>query len=223
QGRDDESTGRRARRARGAGRGRVFRGADAAAAGREEAAQPGRLDLALRPLPWPERQQHRAADPGARRAARRLARAGARGLPQGRAQELGDGRHVGAARRQRREGAGRPLRAPAGAAGGVRAGARRRKAMSEAPLHPQYLHFSELPLSQRAVYTAALLILGMGYLFALIYLFHTYSGKDGNPLTLSYEDIVIAYSGTGKDSRLESALRGAMSAMLPRDEAAPII
>ena len=95
--------------------------------------------------------------------------------------------------------------------------------MNDAPLHRQFLHFSELPYSQRAVYTAALLVLGMGYLFALIYLFHTYSGKDGNALTLSYEDIVIAYSGSGKDSRLESALRGAMAAMLPRDEAVPII
>ena len=95
--------------------------------------------------------------------------------------------------------------------------------MTDAPLHREFLHFSEIPYSQRAVYTAALLILGMGYLFALIYLFYTYSGKDGNPMTLSYEDIVIAYSGSGKDSRLESALRGPMSAMLPRDEAAPIV
>ena len=95
--------------------------------------------------------------------------------------------------------------------------------MTEGPLHREFLHFSELPLSQRAVYTAALLVLGMGYLFALIYLFHTYSGKDGNPMTLSYEDIVIAYTGSGKDSRLESALRGAMAAMLPRDEVTPII
>lgn len=95
--------------------------------------------------------------------------------------------------------------------------------MTDAPLHREFLHFSELPLSQRAVYTAALMVLGMGYLFALIYLFHTYSAKDGNALTLSYEDIVIAYSGSGKDSRLESALRGPMAAMLPRDEAVPII
>lgn len=95
--------------------------------------------------------------------------------------------------------------------------------MSDAPLHRQFLHFSELPYSMRAVYTAALLILGMGYLFALIYLFHTYSGKDGNPLTLSYEDIVIAYTGSGKDSRLESALRGSMAAMLPPEESGPIV
>jgi len=95
--------------------------------------------------------------------------------------------------------------------------------VSDVPLHRQFLHFSELPYSLRAMYTAALLILGMGYLFALIYLFHTYSGKDGNPMTLSYEDIVIAYTGSGKDSRLESALRGSMAAMLPREESAPIV
>jgi hypothetical protein len=68
------------------------------------------------------------------------------------------------------------------------------------------------------LYTAALIILGFGYLFALIYLFHVYSGRDGNPMALSYEDLVIAYSGSGKHSRLESALRGPMSTMLPPDE-----
>jgi len=91
------------------------------------------------------------------------------------------------------------------------------------PLHRLFHHFSELPYSLRILYTAALLILGMGYLFALIYLFHTYSGKDGDPLTLSYQDIVIAYTGSGKASRLESALGGSMSAMLPRDELVPVV
>ena len=95
--------------------------------------------------------------------------------------------------------------------------------MSETPLHPRYLHYSELPYSVRVLYTATLLVLGMGYLFALIYLFHTYAGKDGDPTTLSYEDVVIAYSGSGKDTRLESSLRGSMSAMLPKDERDSII
>ena len=90
--------------------------------------------------------------------------------------------------------------------------------MTQAPLHRLYHHYSELPWSMRVLFTAALVILGLGYLFALIYMFHTYSGRDGNPMTLSYEDLVIAYSGTGKQSRLESALRGPMSTMLPPDE-----
>lgn len=94
---------------------------------------------------------------------------------------------------------------------------------NQAPLHKAFLHFSEMPYSMRVVYTATLLILGMGYLFALIYLFHSYSGKDGDPMTLSYQDVVIAYSGSGKDSRLEAALRGSMSAMLPKDELGPLV
>jgi len=95
--------------------------------------------------------------------------------------------------------------------------------MNDTPLHREFRHYSEMPLSLRVLYTATLLILGMGYLFALIYLFHTYSGKDGNPRDLSYDDIVIAYTGSGKSSRLESALRGSMSVMLPKEEVAPLV
>ncbi len=95
--------------------------------------------------------------------------------------------------------------------------------MSATPLHRYYTHYSELPMSLRILYTSALCILGMGYLFALIYLFHTYSGRDGNAMDLTYSDLVIAYTGSGKGSKLESALRGPMSAMLPKDEAAALI
>jgi hypothetical protein len=94
--------------------------------------------------------------------------------------------------------------------------------VTSSPLHPGYLHFSQLPISLRVLYSAALCILGLGYLFALIHLFHTYSGKDGDAMSVSYEDMVIAYSGSGKDSRLESALRGSMSAMLPKEEVGAI-
>jgi len=96
--------------------------------------------------------------------------------------------------------------------------------MNDVPLHRLYRHYSELPYSQRVLYTATLLVLGLGYLFALIYLFHTYAGRaGGNPMMLSYEDIVVAYSGSGKGSRLESALRGPMSTMLPADESSVLI
>jgi hypothetical protein len=95
--------------------------------------------------------------------------------------------------------------------------------VTETPVHRLYHHFSELPSSVRVLYTAVLLVLGLAYLFALIYLVHTYAGKDGNPMTLSYEDIVIGYSGSGKGSRLESALRTSMVNMAPQDEAANII
>ena len=91
--------------------------------------------------------------------------------------------------------------------------------MSELPLHRHYLHYSELPYSQRVLYTAALLILGMGYLFALLNVYFTYAGRaGGNPAMLTPDDLIVAYSGSGKGSRLESALRGPMAGMLPADE-----
>lgn len=96
--------------------------------------------------------------------------------------------------------------------------------MSDLPLHRLYRHYSELPYSLRVLYTAALIVLGMGYLFALIYLYHTYAGRaGGNPALMTYQDLVVAYSGSGKGSRLESALRGPMSNMLPSDEVGTII
>ena len=95
--------------------------------------------------------------------------------------------------------------------------------MNDSDVHRLYHHFSELPASVRMLYTAVLLVFGMAYLFALVLIFHTYSGKDGNPRSLSYEDLVIGYSGTGKGSRIEAALQGSMSVMLPFDERATIL
>jgi hypothetical protein len=91
--------------------------------------------------------------------------------------------------------------------------------MNELPLHRHYLHYSELPYSQRVLYTAALLVLGTGYLFALLNVYFTYAGRaGGNPEMLTPSDLIVAYSGSAKGSRLESALRGPMSTMLPADE-----
>ena len=95
--------------------------------------------------------------------------------------------------------------------------------MSDVPLHRLYNHYSELPFSMRILYTGALCVLGMGYLFGMIYLFHVYSGRDGDSSNLAYEDLVIAYAGSGKGSKLESALRGPMSSMLPKDEAGALV
>ena len=93
---------------------------------------------------------------------------------------------------------------------------------SQPPLHPLYSHFSELPYSLRTLYTAVLLTLGIGYMFALLYVWHTQAGRDGGKM-LSYEDIVITYSGTGAGSKLESALKGPMQSMLPADETKTIV
>jgi hypothetical protein len=96
--------------------------------------------------------------------------------------------------------------------------------MNEVPLHPTHLHFSQLPSSTRALYTAVLVVLGLAYLFGGIYLYHTYAGRaGGHPMVLSHQDIAVAYGGRREASRLESALRGPMREMLPAAEVGPIL
>ncbi|VAW84819.1 hypothetical protein MNBD_GAMMA18-1510 [hydrothermal vent metagenome] len=80
-----------------------------------------------------------------------------------------------------------------------------------------FVHFSHLPLVQKVLYSGALCVLGLGYLFAMIYVFASHHGRDGKDM-LTVDDIVIAYSGTKTGTILESALRGPMSNMLPAAE-----
>ena len=96
--------------------------------------------------------------------------------------------------------------------------------MSGPPLHRMFHHYSEMPYSQRVLFTATLLVLGLGYLFALTLIFVTYAGVAGDsPDMVSYQDIVVAYSGNASASRLESALSGPMRTMLAPEERTPII
>ena len=91
--------------------------------------------------------------------------------------------------------------------------------MDEFPLHRHYLHYSELPYSQRVLYTATLLVIGFAYILALLQIYFTYAGRaGGNPKMVSYNDIVVGYSGNKSGSRLETALRGPMSGMLSSDD-----
>jgi hypothetical protein len=60
-------------------------------------------------------------------------------------------------------------------------------------------------------------VVGLGYLFAALYVFAAHSGADGKP-GLSVDDIKITYSGSTETSALESALRGPMSGMLPQQD-----
>ena len=61
--------------------------------------------------------------------------------------------------------------------------------MSDRRIHRLYRHFQELPLSMRVLFTGTLLAIGMGYMFALIYVYATDAGRDGNP-ALTVEDII---------------------------------
>lgn len=84
-----------------------------------------------------------------------------------------------------------------------------------------YPLFNQLPTSLKTLYTMVLLVLGIGYIFALIQIYVVHADRDGRP-GLSVEDIRIAYSGSKADTRLEAALRGSMSGMLPESERARI-
>lgn len=94
--------------------------------------------------------------------------------------------------------------------------------MSDRRLHRLYRHFQELPLSMRTLFTGTLLVIGMGYMFGLIYVYAQEAGRDGKP-GLSVEDIIISYSGSSEGTKLEAALQGPMSSMLQAGDAATII
>jgi hypothetical protein len=80
-----------------------------------------------------------------------------------------------------------------------------------------FFHYSEFPLSMRTLFTGTLLVLGIGYLFAMIHIYNSHAGRDGKP-GISIEDIAIAYSGNKEATRLEAAMMGPMSGMLPAVE-----
>ncbi len=92
----------------------------------------------------------------------------------------------------------------------------------EQDVHRLFLHFQELPYSRRVLYTMALLVLAVGYSFAMIYLYASYANRDGDPM-MTARDIQIAYAGNQESTRLEAALSGTMSGMLPPDEKSQIL
>jgi len=85
-----------------------------------------------------------------------------------------------------------------------------------------YPFFNQLPCSLKVLYTMVLLTMGMGYMFAMIQIYEVHSGRDGKG-GISVKDIQIAYSGNKAGTRLEGALNGPMSGMLPAEEKAKII
>ncbi len=76
--------------------------------------------------------------------------------------------------------------------------------------------------SRKVLYSCILLIFGLGYIFAMIHVYESHSGRDGEP-GLSLADIKIAYRGDNKNTKLEAALNGAMRGMLPEKERNEIV
>jgi hypothetical protein len=83
---------------------------------------------------------------------------------------------------------------------------------------PRYRRFSDASVSEKILDTMFLVTVGIGYLFALLNLYYTYAGRDGQP-GLSVQDIKLGYYGSHNQTRLGAAINGPMAVNLP-DEAA---
>ena len=75
----------------------------------------------------------------------------------------------------------------------------------------------EVSLSLRMLFSAALITLGLGYCFAMVQVYETHAGLDGQA-GINANDIAIAYSGNARSNRLQVALTGPMSANAPSKE-----
>ncbi len=63
-----------------------------------------------------------------------------------------------------------------------------------------------------------LLMIGIAYLFALVHMYHSHQGRDGNP-GLSVDDVMIAYYGSHNQTRLGAAINGPMATNFPSEVA----
>jgi hypothetical protein len=72
-------------------------------------------------------------------------------------------------------------------------------------------------ISEKLLYTSFLLLIGLGYLMAISYLYVTHENNDKKP-GLSVEDVAYSYYGNRSGTRLETAIRGPMSGYLDDKE-----
>lgn len=77
--------------------------------------------------------------------------------------------------------------------------------------------FYDCTLSEKALYTCFLVVIGIGYLMALAYLYASHQGHDGRP-GVSIEDIADTYYGNRSGTRLEAAIRGPMAAYIELED-----
>lgn len=87
---------------------------------------------------------------------------------------------------------------------------------------PHYRRFSDASVSEKILDSMFLLTIGIGYLFALVHIYYSHSGRDGQP-GLSVEDIKIAYYGKHEQTRLGAALNGPMGPNLDNEEQKRVI
>ncbi len=79
---------------------------------------------------------------------------------------------------------------------------------------PKYKRFHDTSVSEKILDSMFLVTIGIAYLFALLNLYYTHEGRDGEP-GLSVQDVVIAYHGSHNQTRLGAAINGPMATNLP--------
>ncbi len=87
---------------------------------------------------------------------------------------------------------------------------------------PKYRRFSDASVSEKILDSMFLIAIGIGTLFAVVYIFFIHAGQDGKP-GLSVDDIRIAYYGSHQQTRLGAALNGPMAGNLPIPEKRKVI
>jgi hypothetical protein len=75
------------------------------------------------------------------------------------------------------------------------------------------VYFKYLPMSTRVLFSMVLLVFGLAYCMAMIQVWVTHVGLDGKDY-LTAKDLMISYNGNKEGTKLETALKGPMSAML---------
>ena len=79
------------------------------------------------------------------------------------------------------------------------------------PIHNR--RFYDCTLSEKALYTCFLLVVALGYLMAMTYLYTSHEGHDQRP-GVSIQDVADTYYGNRSGTRLEAAIRGPMAAYI---------
>jgi len=77
--------------------------------------------------------------------------------------------------------------------------------------------FFDCTMSEKLLFTAFLLTIGIGYLMAMVFLYTTHQGHDGKP-GLSITDIADTYYGNRSGTRLEAAIRGPMASYIELED-----
>lgn len=77
--------------------------------------------------------------------------------------------------------------------------------------------FYDRTISEKLLYTSFLLLVGLGYMMAMSYLYVTHEMNDGKP-GLSVADVAASYYGNRSGTRLEAAIRGPMAANISDED-----